>query len=177
MPEIPQNLPPADGSLSVLPGFLDFHAEHNPNRPWVIFPSDSQASGTSSISFGEFAKATHRVAHHVRPGRQDSELQVVGIVAHTDAVLYMAVIVGLMRAGIVVSTFKRWLCGVSSEVIHTIAIARVTKAICRSYCKTVQADISTSRHHPGSFPSCARGRPNSVGRRGLQPSYRRSYTY
>ncbi|KAI0802060.1 hypothetical protein BC629DRAFT_1496418 [Irpex lacteus] len=101
MPEIPQNLPPADGSVSVLPGFLDFHAEHNPNRPWVIFPSDSQASGTSSISFGEFAKATHRVAHHVRPGRQGSELQVVGIVAHTDAVLYMAVIVGLMRAGIV----------------------------------------------------------------------------
>ncbi|KAI0087789.1 hypothetical protein BDY19DRAFT_994681 [Irpex rosettiformis] len=98
---IPKNLPPVYGSLSVVPGFVDFHAQHNPDRPWAIFPSDTSPSGTSSISFQEFAHATHRVAHHVRPERQGNELEVVVIVAHTDAVLYVSLLAGMMRAGVI----------------------------------------------------------------------------
>ena len=100
---IPSSLPPADGSVTVIPGFVDFHAEHNPNRAWAIFPSQTSPTGTSSLSFGEFARATHRVAHRVRPDRQGAEREVVGLIIHTDAILYMAVIAGLMRAGIIVS--------------------------------------------------------------------------
>ncbi|KAI0087796.1 hypothetical protein BDY19DRAFT_1010558 [Irpex rosettiformis] len=100
MPMIPTNLPPADGSLTVVPGFIDYHAEHNPDRPWAIFPSDTSPAEATSISFGEFARATHRVAYHVRPVCKGTEREVVGIIVHTDAILYMAVIAGLMRAGI-----------------------------------------------------------------------------
>ena len=100
---IPSSLPPADGSITVIPGFVDFHAEHNPNRTWAIFPSEASPTETTSISFGEFARATHRVAHHVRPDRRGAEREVVALIIHTDAILYMAVIAGLMRAGIIVS--------------------------------------------------------------------------
>jgi acyl-CoA synthetase (AMP-forming)/AMP-acid ligase II len=99
---MPEHLPPVDGSITVIPGFVDFHATHNADRTWAIFPSDKNPSGTSTISFGEFARATHRVAHHVRPNRAGPEREVVVVFAHTDAVLYNALLAGMMRAGIIV---------------------------------------------------------------------------
>lgn len=99
-------LPPLDGSIPVLPGFLDFHAEHNPDLPWVVFPSRQDPSSIDSISFGQFSGATHRIAQTFRPGRQASQDGVVvGVIIHCDSVLYLATLVGLIRAGFVVSTY------------------------------------------------------------------------
>ena len=95
--------PPLDGSIPVLPGFADFHAEHNPDRPWVVFPSRQDPTKVESISYAEFARATHRVAHAFRPNREGQrDGEVVAVVVNCDSIMYLAMIVGLVRAGFVV---------------------------------------------------------------------------
>ncbi|KAJ3525806.1 hypothetical protein NM688_g8348 [Phlebia brevispora] len=94
--------PPLDGSLPVLPGFVDFHAKYNPDLPWVVFPSKQDPTKADSISYSQFAKATHRIAHGLRPNRSEGkDGDVVGVVIHCDSILYLAVLVGLVRAGFV----------------------------------------------------------------------------
>ena len=97
-----QKLPPLDGSLNVLPGFVDFHAEHNPFDPWVKFPSRSEAGKVDCLTFQDFAEATHRVAHAMRPVGTGRNGEVVAIVINCDAILYLALLAGLIRAGLVV---------------------------------------------------------------------------
>ena len=97
--------PPLDGSLNLLPGLLDWQAAHNPDRQWAVFPSPNSPSGTASISFSEYAKASHRVAHAARPVKQVNDGrhgQVVAVLIQTDSLLYLAVLAGLLRAGLVV---------------------------------------------------------------------------
>ena len=96
-------LPPLDGSISVIPGFIDWQAKHNPHKKCAIFPSSTSPTGVDFITFDEFCKATHRVAHAVRPGRAGEEGEVVAVVIHTDALLYIALLAGMIRAGLVVS--------------------------------------------------------------------------
>ena len=93
--------PPLDGSLYVLPDFADFHAERNPNHPWAIFPSVSD-SDVTTISFSEFAESTHRIAHALCPMRHGNEREVVGVLVHCDNILYVALLVGMTRAGMIV---------------------------------------------------------------------------
>ncbi|KIP07411.1 hypothetical protein PHLGIDRAFT_105771 [Phlebiopsis gigantea 11061_1 CR5-6] len=90
--------PPSDGSVSVIPGFVDFQAHHNADRPWVLFPSGSPVG---SISFREFADATHRVAHHFCPDKRRVHGEVVALIINCDVVLYLAVVCGLVRAGFI----------------------------------------------------------------------------
>ncbi|KZT05750.1 putative aminoadipate reductase [Laetiporus sulphureus 93-53] len=93
--------PPLDGSIPVLPGFLDFHAQHNPTRPMYHLISEDEKLSNTTISFQQFAYATHRVARlfhsiHSTPGRP-----VVALLINCDTVLYHALLVGLVRAGLV----------------------------------------------------------------------------
>jgi acyl-CoA synthetase (AMP-forming)/AMP-acid ligase II len=94
--------PPLDGSISVLPGFADFHAKHNPDREWARLASQGDLPYTS-ISYTQFADATHRVAQHFRPDRTHAKGEVVALLIHCDTILYVALFVGLIRAGFVVS--------------------------------------------------------------------------
>ena len=41
--------PTLDGSLTVVPGFVDFHAQRNPERPWVILAADSEDANVRSV--------------------------------------------------------------------------------------------------------------------------------
>ena len=111
----PSVFPPIDGSLAPFPGFIDFHAEHNGDLPWVIHPSQDSTS-TREISYTELSAATHRIAHALRPGRQGPEGEVVGLLLHTDTVLYVALLAGMLRAGLVVRIFDAW-----SRRIRTIS--------------------------------------------------------
>lgn len=95
---------PLDGSLVTVTDFTDFHATHNATLPWLIFPSKGSAQFISEISFYEMNKASHRVAHLLRPGRQGPEREVVAVIVNTDVLLYIAVLLGLLRAGFVVNT-------------------------------------------------------------------------
>ena len=108
MSEIPQ-VPSLDGSLRVIPDMVDFHALHNPDRPWAIFPSPS-GTETIAITFKEFADATHRIAHALRPlptlPAEQADVRkpdVVAILALCDTILYTVLLAGMVRAGLVVS--------------------------------------------------------------------------
>ena len=95
--------PPLDGSISVIPGFIDFQAKHNPDLPCAIWPkAGSETDETGSVSFVEFAEASERIAHHLRPGRHGPEDQLVAILINADSILYCALIVACIRAGLIV---------------------------------------------------------------------------
>lgn len=97
--------PPLDGSIPVLPGFVDFHAKHNPHLPWAVYPS---GLSRASISFREYADATHRVAHAFRPDKTHANGKVVAVIIHTDNVLYLAILAGLVRAGYTVGLSQKF---------------------------------------------------------------------
>ncbi|KAG1835909.1 putative aminoadipate reductase [Suillus subalutaceus] len=72
----------------------------NASLPIYVFP-DEQTGALTSISYREFGRATHRIAHALRPSRTGVEGEVTAIVVHTDTLLYTTLIAGLMIAGIV----------------------------------------------------------------------------
>ena len=96
--------PPLDGSITI-PELLDFHYAHNAERPMYVFSPD----GTDEIievSYLEFGRACDRVAYALRPQPDldvlGQEKQVVAFIALADTIVYQAVTVGMMRAGLVV---------------------------------------------------------------------------
>lgn len=91
--------PPLDGSL-LFPDIIDFHMRRNASLPIYVFP-DEQTGTLTSISYREFGRATHRIAHALRPSRTGVEGEVTAIIVHTDTLLYTTLIAGLMIAGIV----------------------------------------------------------------------------
>ncbi|EPQ57834.1 acetyl-CoA synthetase-like protein [Gloeophyllum trabeum ATCC 11539] len=93
-------VPPLDGSINVYPGFTDFHHTHNPNRICAQFAADGSGE-IVRISFEEFARATHRVARALRADGRMRNGEVVALIALCDTVMYMALLVGMVRAGLV----------------------------------------------------------------------------
>lgn len=104
-------LPPLDGTV-VLPEVIDFHSKNNADLPMYAFSEDGKNEPTT-ISFLEFSRACHRVAHALRPNRAGPENQVVAFIALADTVLYQAVTVGLVKAGLVVRLFNCSACCIS----------------------------------------------------------------
>ena len=86
------NLPLAD--------VVDFHLEHNPDKTCYAC---AEPDGTvHEITYREFGRAVHRAAHALRPAQQGADGAVVAIIALSDTVLYHAITIGLMKAGLVV---------------------------------------------------------------------------
>jgi acyl-CoA synthetase (AMP-forming)/AMP-acid ligase II len=92
--------PPLDGTV-LLPDLPDFNLQHNPTLPAFVY--SLAPNSNTQISFLEFARACHRVAHAVRPNRAGPEGEIVGLIANTDTILYLALVAGMVRAGVVVS--------------------------------------------------------------------------
>ena len=90
--------PPLDGSL-LFPELLEYNAQHNPDHPYFVYPSDN---GVRKISHLEFYRACQRVAHAVRPGRQGNDREVVVIIVNCDTILYQALFMGIIYAGLIV---------------------------------------------------------------------------
>ena len=95
--------PPLDGSLTVVPGLVDWHATYNRDHPWALLASDEEHP-VIPVSFLEYARATHRVAHVLRPGRKGPENERIALLINCDTILYVAMVVGMIRAGLVVSS-------------------------------------------------------------------------
>ncbi|GJE92597.1 acetyl-CoA synthetase-like protein [Phanerochaete sordida] len=93
-------LPPIDGSLCTLIALLDFNAAHNADWPYVVLPEHEDSQSLQAISFAEMARASHHIAHLLRPGREGPD-EVVAIVLNTDMPIYILVVLGLLRAGLV----------------------------------------------------------------------------
>ena len=81
-----KHYPLNDGTLPAVVGQLDWHAEHNPNVPWVLFPSPEDPKTVRSLSFSDLALATHRVAHILRPGRAGADGEPIAMVFHCDTI-------------------------------------------------------------------------------------------
>ncbi|KAK2461112.1 hypothetical protein APHAL10511_006891 [Amanita phalloides] len=90
--------PPLDGSL-FFPDMVNFHMERNPTFPAFVYANENVTDALTEISFLEFGRAAHRIAHVLRPSRQGRDGEVVMIIANTDTILYHAVTTGLSIAG------------------------------------------------------------------------------
>jgi acyl-CoA synthetase (AMP-forming)/AMP-acid ligase II len=77
---------------------LDFNLEHNPNFPIFVY---AENGSTKDIKMVEYVRAAHRLARAIRGNSQPGE--VVAVVANIDALLYSALITGIIKAGLVVS--------------------------------------------------------------------------
>ncbi|CAA7263092.1 unnamed protein product [Cyclocybe aegerita] len=91
--------PPLDGSVT-LPETIDFHWIHNADLPIYAF-HDAVTGAVKEISLLEFGRACHRVAHELAPNFEVDSRPVVALMALCDSLLYQAVTVGLMKAGVV----------------------------------------------------------------------------
>ena len=97
---------PLEESVSI-PAAVDFHLKHNPDHAFYVF---AEPDGTvRKITYLEFARAAHRAAHALRPVRESEDAAregedgaVVAVIALSDTILYHAITVGLMKAGLVV---------------------------------------------------------------------------
>lgn len=96
--------PPIDGSLSSLLEFADYQATHHGELPWLIYPAQPSSNNLAAVSFAEMVSASHRIAHAIRPRQEGAEGRVMAVILHTDAVVYVAVLLGVLRAGFVVRT-------------------------------------------------------------------------
>ncbi|KAI4521215.1 acetyl-CoA synthetase-like protein [Schizophyllum commune Loenen D] len=90
---------PLEANLA-FPAACDFNLKHNPDQTCYVY---AEADGTvREVTYLEFGRAVHRAAHALRPlreGGQDGA--VVAIIALSDTLLYQAVNIGLMKAGLV----------------------------------------------------------------------------
>lgn len=105
--------PAADGSIT-LPETIDFNRKHNPQASAFVFAHEDGSGETTTITHLEFGRAADRVANILRPGRLGADKEIIGVVALSDTILYHAVLIGIMRAGYIVSN------GVSMRLTSSI---------------------------------------------------------
>ncbi|KAH7913622.1 putative aminoadipate reductase [Hygrophoropsis aurantiaca] len=91
--------PPLDGSLFV-PEIVEFNAVNNPNVPIFVFEREGSEELVQITHF-EFYRACQRVAHAIRPTREGPEGEIVAVIANSDTLLYHALVIGMMMAGVV----------------------------------------------------------------------------
>jgi len=90
--------PPLDGSL-FFPELLEYNAQHNPDHPFFVYPDSEGTGEIRKISHLEFHRACQRVAHAVGPGKGR---EVVAIMSNCDTILYQALFMGVIYAGLIV---------------------------------------------------------------------------
>ncbi|KAH0828784.1 acetyl-CoA synthetase-like protein [Lanmaoa asiatica] len=91
---------PLDGSL-LFADLVNFHIENNGSHSLYVYANDTPSGGTTDITFLEFGRAAHRVAHALRPARHGKEGQVVMLIATIDTLLYHALVAGMLVSGLV----------------------------------------------------------------------------
>ncbi|KAL1743880.1 hypothetical protein HDZ31DRAFT_64623 [Schizophyllum fasciatum] len=82
-----------------IPAAAEFNLEHNPDHACFVYAEPD--GSVREVTYLEFGRAVHRAAHALRPGRQGKDGAVVAIIALSDTLLYHAVTIGLMKAGLV----------------------------------------------------------------------------
>ncbi|TFK50396.1 acetyl-CoA synthetase-like protein [Heliocybe sulcata] len=93
-------LPPSNGTIS-LTELVDLRLEHNSDRTYAVFHSDTPDGELRHITYLEWGRAIHRLAHILRPESHYKPRDVVGIVVNCDTLMYSTTIVALMRAGLI----------------------------------------------------------------------------
>jgi acyl-CoA synthetase (AMP-forming)/AMP-acid ligase II len=89
---------------------LDYNMLRNSDKPFFTFVFPGQDKLTE-VTYFEFGRAAHRVAHYVRPdpfAGKDNE--VIAILANIGTLAYHAISMGVLRAGLTVSYLTQALC-------------------------------------------------------------------
>lgn len=94
-----------------VPDVVSLKSETNPAGSFYIY-ADPESHELGTITNLEFARATHRVAHLVRPDHQGPDGEVVALLVLADTVLYHAVIAGLMTANFIVRACLSWMLNI-----------------------------------------------------------------
>lgn len=94
---------PLDGTVNI-PETIEFNWKYNADYPAFVYNEDG-TDHITEISNLEFGRACHRAAFALRPECDTTTRPTVGFIALTDVLLYQAIVIGMMRANIVVSTF------------------------------------------------------------------------
>ncbi|KAG8734983.1 hypothetical protein FRC10_011139 [Ceratobasidium sp. 414] len=92
-------LPPTDGSVP-LGSVIDFHLQHNPKHTWAIL-SGTDSSPPVPVTYEQLGFAVHRAAHILNPEALLPRGTQIGILISADTVVYLALLFGAMRAGLV----------------------------------------------------------------------------
>lgn len=92
--------PSADGSVSPALA-IDFGLDQNFARLFAVL-YDLKSATKTDLTFGQVARAAHLAAHLINPGATIPQGTHVGILVSTSSVVYIALILGTMRAGLVV---------------------------------------------------------------------------
>jgi hypothetical protein len=116
-----RSIPSQENAL--LHELLDFNMLRNSNKPSFSFVFPGQDKLTE-VTYFEFGRAAHRVAHYVRPhpfSGKDNE--VVAILANIGTLGYHAITMGILRSGLTVSYFISKRCDMRPE--HLTAVPYV----------------------------------------------------
>ncbi|KAG6909219.1 putative NRPS-like protein biosynthetic cluster [Tephrocybe rancida] len=84
-----------------IPDAIDFNIKNNPEHPFFTFADSEAPNGIQVVTHLEFGRAAHRIAHALRPNRAGPDGQVVAIIVLSDTILYQAIVVGCIIAGLV----------------------------------------------------------------------------
>jgi len=95
---------PLDGTVNI-PETIEFNWKHNADYPAFVYHNEDGTDHVTKISHLEFGRACHRAAHALRPECDTTTRPTVAFIALTDVLLYQAIVVGMMRADLVVSSF------------------------------------------------------------------------
>lgn len=144
---------PALGKAQLnLPDILDFNLEHNPDFPVFIY-GEISSSKTTEIKMLEYVRAAHRVGKVIRGDSQTGD--VIGIVANLDTIVYSALIVGIMKAGLVVS--RPPIPYAKMSLFSHSAISYISTELpnrsCPSHSKVICAQNHRDKNH---FTGCRR---------------------
>lgn len=85
----------------LVPAVVSFNSKTNPSGRFYTY-ADPASHELFTITNLEFARATHRATHLVRPNRKGQDGEVVALLALSDTVLYHAMVAGLMTANCIV---------------------------------------------------------------------------
>ena len=91
---------PLDDTVNI-PETIEFNWQHNAEYPAFVYNEDG-TNHITEISHLEFGRACHRAAHALRPGHNTITRPTVAFIALTDVLLYQAIVLGMMRANMVV---------------------------------------------------------------------------
>lgn len=99
--------PPSDGSVPL--GLLvDYHLQHNPERDFSVLVDASEGGDELPVpvTYRHLALAVHRVAHRVNPTATLPQGTKVAILTSTDTIVNIALVLGILRAGLVVRSLS-----------------------------------------------------------------------
>ncbi|KAJ7731236.1 putative aminoadipate reductase [Mycena metata] len=137
---------PLDCSLNFA-DVLDLHIARNNKSTMYSFADEG--GRITEISRFEFARAAHRAAHLLRPGRRGLDGQVLAIIALTDVLVYQTIVAGCIKAGLV--PFQISHRNSTAALIHLLSTTGShrllnTKEPLANVVDTLSVDLSAKRY-------------------------------